>query len=258
MIRIERPLAFFDIESTGLNPQTDRIIDLAVIKLLPGGERETISFRVNPGVPIPADSTRIHGISDADVAGAPLFADVVTEVLAAFEGCDVAGFNVARYDLPLLSAECARAGSPFEAKDRRIIDAQRIFHQRERRDLTSALKFYCNEEHEGAHGALADVEATIKVLEGQYARYEDLPGDPDALHAYCNPVDRSRVDAEGKLRWRDDDVVIGFGKNSGVKLKELVKNDPGYLKWILDKDFPEDTKDIIRKAMEGTFPARDG
>ena len=196
--------------------------------------------------------------NDADVAEAPTFKDVAGEVLATFEGCDIAGFNVARYDLVLLSSECARAGMPFEPEGRRIIDAQRIFHQRERRDLSAALKFYCNEDHEGAHGALADVEATIKVLEGQYRKYQDLPSEPDALHAYCNPVDRSRVDAEGRLRWRDDDVVIGFGKNSGVKLKELVEKDPGYLKWILDKEFPEDTKDIIRKAMKGTFPARDG
>lgn len=254
MIQLDRPLAFFDIESTGLNPLNDRIIDLAIVKLLPGGGREKVVFRVNPGVPIPSDATRIHGITDADVASAPLFKDVVREVLAAFEGCDLAGFNVIRYDLPLLSAECARAGTPFEANDRRLIDAQRIFHQRERRDLTAALKFYCHEDLEGAHGALADVEATVKVLEGQYAAYADLPAEPDALHAYCNPVDRSRVDSEGKLRWSDGEVVIAFGKNSGVKVRDLVRDDPGYLKWILSKDFPEDTKDVIRGALEGRYP----
>lgn len=254
MMHLDRPLAFFDIESTGLNPLNDRIIDLAVVKLLPDGSRESITFRVHPGVPIPSDATRIHGISDADVAGAPPFKDKVQEVIATFEGCDLAGYNMVRYDLPLLSAECARAGQPFDASGRRFIDAQRIFHQRERRDLTAALKFYCGEDHAGAHSALDDVEATIKVLEGQYVKYPDLPPEPDALHAYCNPVDPSHIDREGKLRWRDGDMVIGFGKNSGVKVSDLVRNDPGYLRWILAKDFPEDTKGLVRQALEGKYP----
>ena len=257
MIQLDRPLAFFDIESTGLNPQLDRIIDLAIVKLLPAGGRETVTFRVNPGVPIPPGSTRIHGITDADVAGAPLFRDVVRDVLAAFEGCDLAGFNVVRYDLVLLSSECARAGAPFEATGRRIFDAQRIFHQRERRDLAAALKFYCNLDHEGAHGALADVEATIKVLEGQYAAYHDLPSDPDALHAYCNPMDAFRADSQGKLRWQDGEVVIAFGKNSGARLRDLARDNPGYLKWMLAMDFPEDTKALVQDALQGRFPGKD-
>ena len=254
MMQLDRPLAFFDIESTGLNPQTDRIIDLAIVKLLPGGERMTVTFRINPGIPIPPGASRIHGIADADVAGAPPFKDVVRDVLAAFEGCDLAGFNVIRYDLPLLCAECARAGDPFETEGRRVVDPQRIFHQRERRDLAAALKFYRDEDHAGAHGALADTEATIKVLEGQYAAYADLPSDLDALHAYCNPVDRSRVDREGKLRWRDEQVVMAFGKNSGARLRDLVRDDPGYLNWILSKDFPDDTKAVIQDALKGSYP----
>jgi DNA polymerase-3 subunit epsilon len=254
MIQLDRPLAFFDIESTGLNPQHDRIIDLAVIKLLPGGGREEVVFRVNPGIPIPPSSTAIHGIQDVDVVGAPLFEEVVEDVVGTLQGCDLAGYNIVRYDLPLLVAECARAGVTFEVEGRRLIDAQRIFHQRERRDLTAALRFYCDEDHAEAHGALADVEATIKVLEGQFAKYADLPRDPDELNTYCNPPDPDRLDRAGRLRWRDGEMVIAFGKNSGLKVRDLAQENKGYLKWILAADFPEDTKELIRNALDGTFP----
>lgn len=256
-LQISRPIAFFDIESTGINSANDRIIDLAVVKLMPDGSRETFSWRLNPGIPIPKSATAIHGISDADVANSPSFSDKAAEILACFEGCDLAGFNVLGYDIPLLQAEFARVKMAFNMTGRNVVDGARIFHQKERRTLTAALKFYCNDEHTDAHGALADVEATIRVVESQLDRYDDLPGTIEELSAWCNPKNPNAIDAQGKIVWNDDnEASINFGKNQGQTLRSLVRNDEGFLQWILKKDFPEDTKAIVRAALDKKFPVR--
>jgi DNA polymerase-3 subunit epsilon len=255
---LNRPVVFFDIEATGANPRRDRLIDLAMIKLTPDNERIPFFYRVNPGVPIPAESTAIHGIFDADVADAPLFEEIAKEVEQALEGCDLGGYNLIRYDIPLLEEEFLRAKIRFSVEDRKVIDAQRIFHKREPRDLTAALAFYCGEVHDGAHGAVADVEATISVFEGQFEKYADLPQDISNLADFCDPRDPTWVDRTGRLKWVSGDVAINFGKNKGQLLKDLIANDPSFIKWMTRSDFPLDTLHIVREAQEGRYPAPPG
>lgn len=253
-LQLDKPLAFFDIEATGVNPRADRIIDLAIIKLIPNAEKESYLYRFNPERKIPSDAINIHGITDADVADAPKFKDQAKSVAEILENCDLAGYNILNYDIPLLCEEFTRAGIPFSIEGRRVIDIQRIFHKREPRDLTAALAFYCNETHEGAHGALEDTLATVRVLEGQFQRYEDLPNNVDALHDFCNPRDPSWADRTGRLKWLDGEIIINFGRNQGRKLRELVQTDQNFLRWMLEKSFPPDTTEIIRNAMAGKFP----
>jgi len=255
---LTRPLAFFDIESTGTNPRMDRLIDLAIIKIMPGGTRGEHVFRVHPEGPIPPETTAVHGITDADVAGLPTFKERAGEIAAVLEECDLAGYNAIRFDIPMLVAEFRRAEVEFSLEGRRQIDPQRIFHQREPRDLSAALRFYSGELHLGAHGALDDVLATVRVLEGQYETYGDLPATIDELHEVCNPQRSDWVDKEGRLRWTHGEAAINFGKNQGKSLRRLVESDTGFLNWILQNDFPDDTKEFIRNAIKGVFPAAPG
>ena len=253
-LKLDRPLAVFDIEATGVNPRSDRIVELAVVRLLPDKSRTTHVFRVNPGIPIPPETTAVHGITDADVAACPPFVSIADEVVRIFEGADLCGYNVARFDIPMLEEELVRCGRKLNTDGRRIVDAQRIFHRREPRDLTAALAFYCGEMHLNAHGAEADVTATIRVLEGQFERYSDLPRDIDELDEYCNPRDPTWADKTGKLRWRGQELVLNFGRKKDTPLRELVKEDPGFIKWILRSDFPRDVQEIVRNALAGNWP----
>ncbi|MBU0550575.1 3'-5' exonuclease [Myxococcota bacterium] len=253
-LNLERPLVFFDLETTGLNVQEDRIIEIAVVKLLPDGRRETKTRRINPTIPISAASTEITGISDEDVKDAPKFAQLAESLRDWISGCDLAGYNIMRFDVPMLLEEFERAGVPFSLEGVRLIDAQRIFHKKEPRTLEAALRFYCDEALDNAHAAEADVNATIKVLEGQLTHYEDLPQDLDALARFCQ--DDRWVDLQGRLHWDGDEVVMGFGKKKGASLKGLIQRDPNYINWILDGRFPSDVKHIIREAREGRFPQR--
>jgi len=249
--QLDRPLAVFDIESTGINPRTDRIIELSIVKIMPKGDREVISFRCNPGIPIPAEASAIHGISDADVANDPLFKTIAPEVYRVFETCDLAGYNIIRFDIPILIEEFLRASINFDLAGRRIIDAQRIFHKREPRDLKAALAFYCNELYLDGHRAETDALATVRVLEGQFERYSDLPRNMNDLDKYCDLRDPSWVDRDGKLRWTNREITINFGRKKGEKLIDLARNDPGFLKWMLKGDFASDTKAIVAKILEG-------
>jgi DNA polymerase-3 subunit epsilon len=254
--RLKRPLAVLDIEATGTNPRTDRIVELAIIKLVPpDGARETHVFRVNPDMPIPPEATAIHGIRDADVADAPRFRDLAPRLYRLLDGCDLGGYNVLRYDLPLLIEEFLRASINFPVGERKVVDAQRIFHKREPRDLKAALAFYCNELYLEGHRAEADALATIRVFEGQFARYADLPRDIDDLDRYCSMREPSWADREGRLRWVGTEITINFGKRKGEALRALARTDPGFLKWILRSDFPSDAKEIVRLVLNGGHPA---
>jgi len=252
--KLDCPLAVFDIEATGTSPRADRIVELAVVKLMPDGTRKTLTFRVNPEMPIPPETTEIHGITDADVAGCPIFADIATEIMRFLEGCDLAGYNVLRFDIPMLTEEFLRAGLQFDPAERRVIDVQRIFHRREPRDLAAALAFYCGEMHLDAHGAESDVMATIRVLEGQFRKYGDLPRDMDELAEYCNPRDPRWVDRTGRLKWADKEIVLNFSRKKGTPLRALVETDPGFVKWMLRSDLPHDMRQIVRNAVEGKWP----
>jgi DNA polymerase III subunit epsilon len=247
-IRLDRPLAVIDLETTGTDPKIDRIIEISVLRLLPGGDHDHRTRRVHPGVPIPPEATAVHGITDDDVADSPTFRAVAPALSRFLDGCDLAGFNILNYDLRLLVAEYARVGFVFPVSGRRVIDACRIFHQRERRDLTAALRFYCDRGHEGAHGAEADVLATVEVLDAQVARYADLPGTVDGLHGACN--DPNALDLSGMFG-RDEDGVIVFikGKYKGRSLSDIAQSKPDYLEWMQREDFYDDTKAIASVAL---------
>ncbi len=254
-LKLERPLVVFDLEATGLNKRTDRIVSLALVRYEPVGTVEQVNYLINPGIPIPEETTAIHGITDEDVQEAPTFAEMAEIIMRHFDGADLAGYNILGYDIQLLTEEFARVNRPFEIEGRRILDAQRIFFRNEPRDLSAALNYYCGQPHENSHDALGDVLATIRVLGGQFERYPELPDQMDALNDYCDPRDPSWVDRAGRLKWAKDEVVFNFGKFQGQSLREAVANDPNFITWLLRSDFPPDTKQIVRDAVSGTFPS---
>lgn len=260
-IQLKRPLVIFDIESTGLSPRADRIIELAALRLNPDGTRDDQVWLLNPTIKIPLDSIAVHGITDEEVADCPTFADVANDILMFFEGCDLGGFAVGYFDVQILQEEFLRCGiKTFAPESRAMLDAQKIFHKREPRDLTAALKFYCGRDlGEDAHGAFADAEATLEVLVGQFERYADLPRDVDAIDLMFNPRDPLNVDRSGRWRWIDGDVTLNFGKKKGAKLRELAadpKDGHAFLKWMLKGDFPADTRAIAEQALKGFIPTR--
>ena len=253
-LKLKRPLAVFDIESTGLNRRNDRIIEIAIVKLLPDGSRKQTSFRVNPGMPIPAESTAIHGITDDDVKDCLSFKTIAPEIKRLLSDCDFGGYNLIYFDIPILQEEFQRAGIPFHIDDRLVFDAQKIFHMREPRDLTAALKFYCDEELVDAHGALADTEATLSVILGQMDKYPDLPDTMEEIDSLCNQRDPTWVDRRGRLKASKGDVVINFGKYQGQSVQKLAKTDLKFLQWMIRSDFPRDTQEIIQAIIDGVPP----
>jgi len=248
-LALDRPVVVFDTETTGVNPRTDRIVEIACVKITPDGRREEWVRRVNPGIPIPPASTAIHGIRDEDVKGLPPFREVARELADFLEGCDLAGYNISGFDLPALRIEFLRAGVAFDVAGRRLLDAQRIFFVREPRHLSAAARFYCQAEHDGAHGALADAEMTLRVLEGQLARYPDIPRSVSQLHElFCAGLDQD-LDPEGRFRLVHGEPTVNFGKNRGRSLREMSREEPGFLRWILKGDFSEPVKEIARRYL---------
>lgn len=249
-LSLDRPLAVFDVEATGLNPRSDRIVELSVLRLAPDGSREARTWRFNPTIPIPPETTAIHGITDEMASAQPTFAEKAAEIFAFFEGCDLGGFGLSKLDIPLLDEEFARCGLRFSPDARRMFDALRVYHAREPRDLSAAMRFYCGEELVGAHGAEADAAAALRVLEGEFEKYGDLPEDPDAFDAAFNPRDPSFVDREGRFKRVDGRVCVNFGKKKGKFLDDVVAADPSFLRWILNGDFAHDTKKVAADALE--------
>ena len=253
---LERPLVFFDLEATGLNVVTDRVVQFAAIRFEPGAEkgRELVTD-VDPTVPIPAEATAIHGIDDARAGGAPTFAELADGLASFLRGADLAGYNLGRYDVPLLMEEFARAGTPFSLDGRRVVDVQEVFYKMEPRTLAGALRFYRGEELEGAHDALADVRATVRVLEGQLTRYGG-PGSPvradvEALHRFTRRP--GQLDATNRLREdADGEVVFNFGKHRGRRVREVFAREPNYYRWIQERDFGVEVKQITRRIFEAT------
>ncbi len=253
-VKLERPLIIFDIESTGLSPRADRIIELAAIRVAPDGTETSGYWLLNPEVPIPTETTAIHGISDEIVKNCPTFKEKALEILTFFGDGDLAGFNAGRFDIPMLSEEFLRAEVPFNLQERCLLDAQQIFHAREPRDLSAALRFYCGRPHDGAHGAEADVRATLDVLRQQFEHYPDLPRTIEELDNHFNPRDPFNADRNGRLRWVNGELTINFGKKKGSLVRDLVRDDPGFLKWIIKNDFPQDTRSICENALKHIFP----
>lgn len=256
---LTRPLVCVDLEATGLSVERDRIVQIAAAKVFPDGRVTTWSSLVNPEQPIPAETTKVHGISDAMAVSAPTFAQLAPRVSELLSGSDLAGFNVERFDRRMLAAEFRRAGVEDPTTGARIVDAYTIFVRQEQRSLDAALRFYGVEEGQEtrrAHEAASDVEATVAVLVAQLNTYPDLPRTVDALHDRFFPTDPDRIDAEGKLRWNNGVATVGFGAQAGISLADLAATDRGFLEWILRKDFSDEVKVIIRDALAGRFPVR--
>ncbi len=254
-LTLERPLAFVDVETTGLRPTSDRIVELSILRIHPDGKREYKSHRINPGTPIPNNATAIHGITDADVAHEPTFPQYANSIRNFLDGCDIAGFNVIRFDLLFLEAEFERARVEFSRKDRQLVDSQVLFHLLEPRDLAAAYMKYCGGEMEITHTAEGDATAAANILDGQLEKHPELPRDVKGLCAMCYTIPEDYVDTDGKFVWLDGEVVFNFGKkHNGRRLKDIVAEDPDYLHWIIDADFTPEVKEMVGKALSGEFP----
>ncbi len=244
-LALTRALSVIDLETTGTDVRTDRIVEVAVLTVYPDGAAIPFARRVNPGRPIPAGASAVHGITDADVAGAPPFAAIAPDLFAALVGSDLAGFGIATFDVPLLVNEFSRAGLPFRVGGRAVLDALAVYRQRESRDLTAAVRFYLAADRTGAHAALADAGYALAVLDAQVGRY-GLPATPADLHAAV-----AGVDVGGAFR-RDPGgaVVFGFGKYRGRPLVQIAAEDPGYLRWVLGQSFLDDALALVRGALD--------
>lgn len=253
-LQLGRPLISFDLETTGLHVAEDRIIEMSCVKMHPDGTRETLTFRLNPERPISPEATAIHGISGEDVAHCPTFAAKAQDVARFMAQCDLTGFNIERFDIPMLSQEFARVGETFPSKDTHVIDSFRIFCHFEPRDLGAAYRTYCNRTLEDAHSAEADAMAAADVLVAQLQRYEELPTDAAGLHAFCHPVRPDWVDGDGKVVWQGGEAVLGFGKHRGRSLKEMAQQEANYLRWMAQGNFSVDVQALCRNALKGEFP----
>ena len=246
-LNLKNPLVFFDLETTGTNINSDRIVEICYLKVHPNGNEESKTLRINPEMHIPEESSAIHGIYDEDVKDCPTFKEVAKKIAADIEGCDLAGFNSNRFDIPVLAEEFLRAGVDIDLMKRKFIDVQVIYHKMEQRTLSAAYKFYCNKNLEDAHTAEADTRATYEVLKAQLDRYADiLQNDINFLSEYsCHT---KNVDFAGRIVYNDQGVeVFNFGKYKGVAVKEILQKDPGYYSWILQGDFTLNTKNVLTK-----------
>ncbi|HEX9650357.1 MAG TPA: 3'-5' exonuclease [Cyclobacteriaceae bacterium] len=253
IINLRNPIAFFDLETTGVNISQDRIISISLIKIFPGNEQEKKEYLINPGIPIPAESSLIHGIYDEDIKGKPSFKEIARNLAKFLEGTDLAGFSIINFDVPMLVEEFLRAEVEFDIRKKKIVDAQKIFHLMEKRTLTAAYKFYCNKELANAHNASADTLASLEVLEAQVQKYSgnevtDLLGNPlgqlendmEVLHKLTIS---NKVDLAGRLAFDDNGIeVFNFGKHKGKKVTDIFEQEPQYYDWIMKGDFPLDTK----------------
>ena len=257
MISLQKPLVFFDLEATGIAPTEDRIVDIAILRREPDGREECFSSLIDPGVPIPAETTAIHHISDEMVRGQPTFKDLAPKILEFMGDADLGGFGIIKYDIPMLTSEFKRAGMVFPLEGRRIVDALTIFHRREPRNLSAAYKFYCGQPLPGAHRAEPDARASSSVFWAQLARYPDLPKDIEGLSAYCQARDAKNVDSEGKFVWRNGKASFNFGKHRTLTLEHVAMREPSYLEWLMkaEKTTPE-LAQICREALMGKFPAK--
>ena len=245
-LNLKNPLVFFDLETTGTNINADRIVEICYLKVYPNGNEEAKTMRINPGMHIPEEASAVHGIFDEDVKDCPTFKEVARNIARDIEGCDLAGFNSNRFDIPVLAEEFLRAGVDVDLGRHKFIDVQVIFHKMEQRTLSAAYKFYCGKNLEDAHTAEADTRATYEVLKAQLDRYPDLKNDVAFLSEYSS-FNRN-VDFAGRMVYNDAGVeVFNFGKYKGTSVAEVLKKDPGYYSWILNSDFTLNTKAMLTK-----------
>lgn len=256
-MKVTNALICLDIESTGIWVEQDKIIEIALIKFRPDGGKETFYKRINPGISIPEVVVKLTGISDRDVKDAPYFKEVAKEALEFIGEADFGGFGIERFDLPLLEREFAGAGLKLDWKSRKIYDAQKVFHLNEKRDLSAAYKFYCDKELVGAHSALVDSEAVLEILARQVDRYGEGQENLSALDKFEYPNLLDFYDEERKFCWWNGKLYLMFGKYARKQaLEDLVKADPSYLNWILNANFSDGVKSVIRDALKGQLPVR--
>ncbi len=246
-LNLKNPIIFFDLETTGVDVSKDRIVEICYIKVWPNGNEVSRTMRINPGIHIPQQSTAVHGIKDEDVKDCPLFKDVAKEIANDFQGCDIAGFNSNRFDLPMLAEEFLRAQVDIDLSRHRAIDVQVIYHKLEQRTLSAAYKFYCDAELVDAHSALADTRATYEILQAQLDRYpEVLKNDMEFLSEFSSFT--RNVDFAGRMIYDDaGNEIINFGKYKGEKVETVLARDPAYYAWIMNGDFPLNTKQVLTR-----------
>jgi DNA polymerase III subunit epsilon len=263
-LNLKVPLCFFDLETTGTNITQDRIIEIAVIKIMPNGEELRKANRINPTIPIPAESSAFHGIVDADLVDKPTFKEVAKDYARFFEGADLCGFNVIKFDVPMLVEEFLRAGVEFDYERKKIIDAQKIYHMMEKRNLSSAYQYYCSKTLNESHSAEADTQATMEVLLAQITRYENhavtdslghpighIRNDMEILHQLTTS---SLIDLAGRMvRNEKGEAIINFGKHKNKPVLQVLKDEPSYYDWIMKGDFPLDTKRRLTEIKLSNF-----
>ncbi|MCH6234428.1 3'-5' exonuclease [Cognataquiflexum rubidum] len=266
-LNLKTPIAFFDLESTGINISTDRIVEISILKVHPNGRQEIKTSLINPTIPIPAESSAIHGIYDKDVKDSPTFKSLSKELHQFLEGADLAGFNVLKFDIPLLVEEFLRSGIDFDIEKRNILDSQKIFHMMEKRNLSAAYKFYCGKTLENAHSAEADTIASYEVFKAQMEKYdgdeaEDLQGnklgvfqnDMKKIHSLLN---EKMVDLAGRFIFNDNgEECFNFGKHKGKTIENVLKEEPSYYEWMMKGDFPLDTKRKFTQVKLRSFNQR--
>lgn len=250
MLNLHKPICFFDLETTGINVGKDRIVEISVLKVFPNGNKESKTLRVNPEMPISAEATSVHGITNEDVANEPTFKEIAPRIWEMMKDSDIAGYNSNRFDVPLLAEEFLRVGVDLDLEKHRLVDVQVIFFKKEPRDLSSAYKFYCNKTLENAHSAEADVEATYEIFKAQIEKYDDLENDIKFLSEYTSQ--RKTADLAGMIGIDDKGTeVFNFGKYKGQSVREIFQKDPGYFSWIQNADFPLYTKKVFTKIRLG-------
>ena len=254
-MKIDRSVIVLDLETTGIWVEKDKIVEIAMIKCDPTGNRETYLKRINPGIPIPPNVSQLIGIKDEDIKGAPSFKQVAEELIIFLKDTDLAGFNLERFDLPLLEREFFDAGIKWSWTGRTIFDAQKIYHINEKRDLTAAYKYYCQKDLEGAHSALADASATLEILCSQAEKYGDGTACFEILRQFNYKSLSDYYDEHRKFRWWNGELYPMFGKYAKrLSLQAIVRKDPKYLEWILAADFSEEIKELAGDALKGKFP----
>ena len=248
-LNLTRPIVFFDLETTGINIVTDKIVEISILKVFPNGNKESKTWLVNPEMEIPQESIDVHGITNEKVMSEPTFKELASEVNEMITGVDLAGFNSNRFDIPLLAEELMRVGIDFDMKNRKAIDVQVIFHKKEQRTLSAGYQFYCGKELEGAHGAEADTNATYEILLAQLDKYNDIENSVDALSNFS--THGTRADFAGFILMNDEhQEVFSFGKYKGRIVEEVLKENPGYNNWIQNADFPLYTKKVLQEIKQ--------
>jgi len=251
-LKLKKPIVFFDLETTGINIANDRVVEISILKIFPNGNKESKTWLVNPEIEIPKEASDIHGITNEKVVTEPTFKDLAKEISQLIEGCDLAGFNSNRFDIPLLAEEMLRADIDFDMHNRVAVDVQVIFHKKEQRTLTAAYKFYCGKDLTDAHSAEADTNATYEILKSQLDRYDDLENDINFLNEYS--THNKRADFAGFITFdKDEDEIFTFGKYKGQKVVTILEKDKGYYSWIQKADFPLYTKKVLTAIKLRSF-----